>query len=321
VDKVRVGVVGGGVAGWRHLSRLTKREDIEVVGVADPSSIARSRVTRDVGVRTFKSADELFEHASMDGVFLCLPPNQHGRAEELAVMAGVALFIEKPLAVDLGTAERLCDLIQHKVPAMVGYQWRQLSFLPLVQEALRNHPINMAIGTWMDPPAKPAWWGSTSSAGGQFVEQATHLIDLAIALNGPMSSVVGDASDSRLGNSREGFSKGSAALCRFENGSIGIFAATCVLAETYDRSLELFGDGIAVNITEETATITSAKGQMTWDHVGGDLYEREHSAFVELARDGLTALPTVDYAQALLTHRAACAMERSLLHDHRIMIA
>jgi len=96
---------------------------------------------------TFESAEALliFEAERLDAVFICVPPNAHGDIENLAVNSQTPMFIEKPLAHDLATAEDLALRIAGRVAVAVGYQWRQLSFLPEVLERLSRTEPNLVV--------------------------------------------------------------------------------------------------------------------------------------------------------------------------------
>lgn len=309
----RVGVVGAGVAAARHLPRLLRRDDITVVGIAEPAPDRRRAAAAEYGIATFDSAAALFASEKLDAVFICVPPHAHGELEDLAAETETAMFIEKPIARDLATAERIARRIGGRVPVAVGYQWRQLSFLPALIGELERCDPNLVIATWMCPTATAPWWGDVDLAGGQIVEQATHVVDLSIVLAGPISTVLsGAGSEARLDNGATGFHKASVATARFANGAVGSFVAACELAQPHRRSVEVLADGVTVVVNDAAAVLIDAHGQRTWDHEGADLYEREQTGFFELLAHGRTDLPVVDYEQALVGHRAACAMEASL---------
>ena len=54
-------------------------------------------------------------------------------------------------------------------------------------------PPRLVVARWLDRTPRPAWWGRVDEGGGQVVEQATHLYDLARLLLGE-AVVVGAAS-------------------------------------------------------------------------------------------------------------------------------
>ncbi|MDM4777925.1 Gfo/Idh/MocA family oxidoreductase, partial [Micromonospora sp. b486] len=61
----------------------------------------------------FRDVDELLA-AGPDAVYVCVPPFAHGPVEEAVVAARVPMFVEKPVALDLETAERIAALVQQR---------------------------------------------------------------------------------------------------------------------------------------------------------------------------------------------------------------
>ena len=284
---------------------------MKVVGIAEPDAATRAAAATRFATPTYASAEALFAAGPLDAVFICVPPHQHGTIEELALSSQTAMFIEKPLAHDLETAEALANRLEEAVPTAIGYHWRQLSFLREIEARLAERDLNLVISTWMSRWAAASWWGDIETAGGQVVEQATHLIDLSLALAGPIDSVLAAASAPRV-HEPTGFHKASTALARFTSGAVGCFLTTCVLADPHRRSLELFSDGLAISITDRAALIVDGRDDVALSHEGPDLYSLEQSAFLELVTRGRTTRPLVTYRDALLAHRAAFAIEATM---------
>lgn len=316
--RLRVGIVGAGTAGLGHLRRLLAREDAQVVGMADPSPARRRQVTGMADLATYESPEELLDVHQLDAAFVCLPPHQHGRTERLLVDAAVPMLIEKPVALDLATAEAIGSLLEDTaLPAVVGYQWRQLSFLPAVRVELADRQLDLVTATWMCPAAEAPWWGDVRLAGGQFTEQGTHLVDLAINLVGRIEVVAGVAAERRVGGNPQGFARASTVIARVGFAAAGSFTATCALAEPYRRSLELVADRLLILITEEGGRCVNTAGTSVWHHEAPDLYVREHDAFFDLVTHGSTSRPLATYAEALETLRVTSAMESALANDER----
>ena len=101
---------------------------------------------------------------------------------------------DKPLAATDGEgAARLADAIeQSRLVVGVGYHLRALDILAEVRARLAERPAQLFVARWLDSTASPAWWGRTSEGGGQVVEEATDLYDLARTLVGE-ATVVGAA--------------------------------------------------------------------------------------------------------------------------------
>ena len=74
-----------------------------------------------------------------------------------------------------------------------GYHLRSLEQLPEVRARLAANPARLVTARWTDSTPPPAWWRRGVDGGGQVIEQATHLYDLARLLVGE-AEVVGAAS-------------------------------------------------------------------------------------------------------------------------------
>lgn len=106
-DLVRIGLVGAGGVGERHARVLSGLPDVAVVGVADPRPDRAEAVAHQWAATAFPDARTLVEAVRPDALYVCVPPFAHGEPEAVAVRHGLPLFVEKPLAADLATAERV----------------------------------------------------------------------------------------------------------------------------------------------------------------------------------------------------------------------
>lgn len=124
---IGVAVVGLGFMGRTHLAAYAAARAAgvanRVVAVCDPDAerltgraAAGGNVGRDAPdeplfdpaqVRTFTDPGELFADDEVELVSLCTPTDTHVELAERALEAGVHVLVEKPVAVDLASVERL----------------------------------------------------------------------------------------------------------------------------------------------------------------------------------------------------------------------
>ena len=94
---VRIGVIGLGRFGQRHLSAYA-RQAVEVVGVCDRDrELARSMAERFGVDRWFDDGVELIEECRPDGLSVVTPAGQHLEPTLAALSRGCAVFLEKPI--------------------------------------------------------------------------------------------------------------------------------------------------------------------------------------------------------------------------------
>jgi predicted dehydrogenase len=98
---VRLGIIGAGIMGERLLRAAEGAgESVEVAAVWDRDGAALARL----GVQGAAGADAVI--AASDCVYVATPPASHLGYARAALAAGKAVFLEKPLAVDVADARR-----------------------------------------------------------------------------------------------------------------------------------------------------------------------------------------------------------------------
>jgi predicted dehydrogenase len=97
-EPVRIGVIGVGEFGERHLSAYA-RQAVEVVGVADRDRERARSVAERFGVaRSFGDGAELIADCRPDGVSVVTPGRHHLEPTLAALSHGCSVLLEKPVA-------------------------------------------------------------------------------------------------------------------------------------------------------------------------------------------------------------------------------
>jgi Oxidoreductase family, NAD-binding Rossmann fold len=104
LSTVRIGMVGAGAVAARHLRTLHAMEGVEVAAVADPALKRARKLAEPTGAAVYPNHMELLAAERLDAVYICVPPFAHGAPELAVIDAGLPLFVEKPVAIDLETA-------------------------------------------------------------------------------------------------------------------------------------------------------------------------------------------------------------------------
>ena len=217
-------------------------------------------------------------------------------------------IVEKPLSADRshGRARSLRRNRQKQgLIAAVGYHWRAMDTIlgEVMETASSQNPVPYGDG----PPGtiqrrRPVWWRHQKTSGGQMVEQATHLFDLARYLIGEGHVLDSSATahphpiyaDADVANV-------SAALLNFPKGVPGVFSATCLLGGPAEIYLKLVCEGLLVTITQTDVTYETAKEKQIM-RLGNDPFLTEDRAFITAIQKNDPGLIYSSYADALLTH-------------------
>jgi len=115
-DRIRIGVIGCGNRGigteMASVRDHAKEENLEVIAVYDPWRVAREDAAAKAkewfgtDARQCRSVDELLGLADVDAVFIASPDHWHATHLEAATKAGKHVYVEKPMAIDIGELNR-----------------------------------------------------------------------------------------------------------------------------------------------------------------------------------------------------------------------
>ncbi len=103
--KLRIGVIGGGHLGTIHTRLVRSIDDVELIGVADPSPEARRRLADEFQVETFEDHRELA--SKIDAAIIAASTEHHYWIGMELAEAGVHLFVEKPITLSVAEADAL----------------------------------------------------------------------------------------------------------------------------------------------------------------------------------------------------------------------
>ncbi len=314
----RIGLVGAGFIAGRHVDSLTALDDVRITGIVDPVPERVGALADRAGAAAYPGWQQLLDAEELDALYVCVPPHAHGGVEDAAVDRGLPLFVEKPLAVDAATALRLAGRIAGSgLLAAAGYHWRYLDTLATARSLLQDAPARLVLATWLDKAPRVDWWASQDRSGGQTVEQATHLFDVARCLVGEVEG--GSAVGSRSGNGPGDILDVCTAALRFENGAVGSFSNSCLLPRRGRIGIELVAPGLDLWLTEHTLTVGDAQGERTVER-RVDPIAAEDRAFVDAVR-GTGDDVRAPYADALRTHLLATAVAEAAVEGGPIDLA
>ena len=307
---IRVGLVGAGGVAQRHARVLSDLPDVQVMGVTDVVPASAASLAAAHSARAFANLDELLD-AGPDAVYVCVPPFAHGPAERAVIDAGIPLFVEKPIAIDHDTATEIAGLItQRDVLTAVGHHWRYLRVVEEARALLRDRPVRLVTGAWLDKVPPVAWWPRRDRSGGPVVEQAAHVLDLARHLAGEVTEVWAAGNGTPPPVPGADVDGATAAALRFAGGAVGTVAATCVLGWKERAGLEVYADGLALSISETGLVVRDSAGVRTLESDPDSARVAVDRAFVAAVR-GEEQDIRVPYAEALRTHALALAVAES----------
>lgn len=335
---VRLGFVGAGGRTVRELLDLVQVPGAEIAALCDidqarcDDAVKRTRSRTEQGgsaaaveraramsPKTYGDVKAMLEGTELDAVYVSLPPFAHGQIEHAILDAKKALFVEKPVAMEMQTGREIQDHARSAgVITSVGYQSRYSTAIGAARKLLDGVPVGMAIAIRLGGLPGTAWWKVQDRSGGMLVEQHTHGVDLMRYLVGEVDQVFAFGG-TKLLNDVPGldiFDVNSVAV-RFENGAVGSIANTCALQPGQGAPPNVSG---SVHIVAKNMTVQAGAGSVTVMKpdkqreeivAEGDPNLEMNRVFVTAVRTGDRSGILSDYAEGLKTFELTYACQLS----------
>lgn len=261
---------------------------------------------------------ELLAKESPAAVYICTPTRSHAAIGLDCVAAGAALFVEKPLDLDLPAARRLVETAEARgMPAMTAFQWRYTEAYLRAEELISREGGGAAVALvnlrwyWTRPPLR--WMWQRDLAGGQLVDQSIHLLDVSRGLVGEIETVYA-AYSSRQANHEAEFDNwdGYAVTLRYAGGAVGVSASTYALFPEIQEPprVDISLRDRLVRVTDRGLQLFTPTGVEEWPN-SEPLHRPLNRAFLSAVRTGdLTHIRTPLRA-GLISTGAALAANRS----------
>lgn len=310
---VRVGVVGTGGISRSHLNGLAQVEDATVVVVQDLDLHRATETAATCGAVATSSLDELLDQS--DAVFICTPTRTHRPILEQVVGRGLAVFCEKPLAVDLADAEAMGRAVEAAgVVNQVGLPLRRRPPFAVLKQ-LMSDPANGSLLTIeahclsrQRSRTTDGWRGNPAeSGGGMLIEVGFHDLDLLQWFGGPIASAAGRVTPGAV----PGIEDAATVSLEFTGGGTAAFTSAWSDAPVPGQSRRVHAVFDHAEYVLDGSTLTAhgpGDRHQTWDADGLDALTAElgldpnpQAAFIRAVRDGRPATPSI--ADGIEVHR------------------
>jgi predicted dehydrogenase len=253
---LNIGLVGYGFMGRTHSNGYKRVGDFFDLDIRPVLKAVCGRTLE--GTRTFaekwgyESVEtdwrQLVARKDIDAVDICTPNNSHAEIAIAAAAAGKMILCEKPLSMNLVEGRAMVQAVEDaKVPNTVWYNYRRAPAVTLAKELIDKGRLGRIfhyranfLQDWTIsadlPQGGTGLWRLDAAAAGSGVtgDLLAHCIDTALWLNGDITTV--SAMTETFIKERKHNLTGKvepvkiddacAFLCRFENGSLGLFEST-----------------------------------------------------------------------------------------------
>ncbi|WP_043264419.1 Gfo/Idh/MocA family oxidoreductase [Streptomyces sp. CT34] len=330
---MKIGLIGTGRIGAFHAATLQNVPGVTGLVVADADSARAAALADSLGVRAAGSIEEMYAQGP-DAVVITAATSAHAALIHQALDAGVPVFCEKPVALDVpGTVEVVARAEAGSVPVQIGFQRRFDAGYRAAREALRSgelgwvHTLRACTSDRTPPPA-----AFIPTSGGLFRDCSIHDFDILRWLTGrEVVSVYAQGANRGADFFTEGGDVDTcAALLRFDDDSLATVTATRYNGAGHDVRLEVCGSqGARFVGLDDRAPLPSAEPKLSWQRADApyatfmerfhDAYVTELGVFVQVAA-GRTPSPCSP-AEALEALYVAEACERSRRTGQPVAVA
>ncbi len=315
---MRIGVIGTGRIGTIHANTLGRHRDVGSLILTDADGARAQQLAHRLGETAAPGVDEIFKWG-VDAVVITTATPAHADYIGRAARAGLPVFCEKPIALDLpGTLRAIAEVETAGTILQMGFQRRFDTGYAGAREAVRSgrlgrlHTVRATTSDRTPPPAE-----YLPLSGGLFRDSLIHDFDVLRWVTGrEVTDVYATGSDAGPRVFREaGDVDTAAAILSLDDGTLATITGTRMNGAGYDVRMELSGerDQIVVGLddrtpiasTEPTGPPAADKPWTGFLERFAPAYEAELAAFVEVVRgerpnpcDGREALQALRIAEA-----------------------
>ncbi len=234
--RVRVAFLGTGGIAAKHTTRMSKRDDVEIVGGCDvrPEAVDSlwKRTWPEGNVKlppAFTDAAKMYQETKPDAVVICTPHTLHFDHGMQALNAGIHVLMEKPMVTAAEQAYKLAEKVKQTGKVLlVGYNTPCSPEFAFIRQTIRDQSLGKlelvtgrllqgwkkaTVGLWRQKPEL--------SGGGQAYDSGAHLLNsLCWSVACPVAEVF-----AFVDNCGTPVDINSSINIRFENG---VFAAISI---------------------------------------------------------------------------------------------
>ena len=286
MDRVRVGIIGTGKAGFLFGKAVIAASNGELVSLAAATEAEAKDAGDRLGGVPQCTGDwkALLANPDVDAVFICSPTFLHAEMTIAAAMAGKHVLCDKPMCLSVKEADAMiaaCD--KAGVVFMIGFVERFNAAFRVMKQRIKDGKIGepvMCNSRRAHPPRKGSWIMDDKQSGGAFLHTGCHNIDLVQWLfDRPVTHIQSVERESGIS---PGFTDVSTVMATLDNGiiitQVESYAHPTSQPMGVDRSFEILGTGgsLYLDLLRSPVTLCNEDGWqyqdcLTWVEADGQL--------------------------------------------------
>jgi len=260
---VGTALIGCGKVGQTHAQALATLEESRFVAVFHPAAERAREFAARYGVRAYTSLEALLADRDVQAVSICTPHWTHPELTVACVEAGRHVLVEKPMAVDLKSCDRMIEAAS-RAGVKLGVISQRRFYEPVlrVKQAVEQGKIGrpilgvVTVLGWRDEAyyQLDRWRGKwATEGGGVMVTQTTHQLDLFQWFMGPIEEVFGYWDN--FNHPYIEVEDTAVAVVRFRNGALGSIVLSNSQKPGFYAKIHVHGDsGASVGVQTDSGS-------------------------------------------------------------------
>ena len=332
MNKIRTLIIGLGRIGKIHLGNLQAIDEVEIVGICDPTDEAK--VFSNKAGLTFYQKDftDVAGEVQADAIVICSPTDTHANYVSIAAKKGIDVFCEKPLDLSLEKVKQVLKTVnESKIKLMLGFNRRfDSEFQSVKEKIVKGHigDIHTIKITSRDPSPPPINY--IKSSGGMFLDMTIHDFDMIRYLTNKKIVEVYAKGDALVNPeiAKAGDIDTAIINLTFEDGSMAVIDNCRKAVYGYDQRVEVFGSKGMVQsknkfdkytLTYSENGVTSALPQHFFLERYADAYKKEINHFIDCIRHKKT--PEVSGFDGLMSLVLGLCAKESLNCNKPVLVS
>lgn len=270
MTNIGVGIVGGGYMGKAHSVAMVAvgavfntplRPSLEVICTTSEAGAAAK--ARQFGFkRSTSDWRVLVDDPAVEAIVIASPQETHHDIALAAFARGKHVLCEKPLGLGLEQSQSMLDAAEKSgCIHMAGFNYIRTPASQLARQMIERGEIGEITflraehtEDFLADASIPGNWRTQGRANGNMGDLAPHIINAALALAGPITSLVADIAT--IHKSRGGVEVGnddqSAIICRFASGAMGqLFISRIATGRKMGYAYEIYGTKGSIRFDQE----------------------------------------------------------------------
>ncbi len=257
---MKVGLIGTGAIAHKH-AQAYKNIGFEIVAVSNKTEERGRAFAAQWGGEFFLDWADVCRHPKVDFIDLCTFPDVRLAPLKLAADHGKHVQVQKPIALDVATAQEMVDYAKSKnVLLSVVSQGRFNDSILFLKRALAAN----RLGHVFQADAYVKWWRSDEyysrpikgswavEGGGSLINQGIHQVDWLLYLMGDVKQVFGQW---QLGAPHKIESDDvCSALLTYDSGATGVIQTSTAMWPGFSERIELHGTKGSAILTGDRLT-------------------------------------------------------------------